>query len=31
VSAAMSTSGTYAVQFTGAGGIYDEDLTNGAG
>jgi len=27
----MSTSGTYAVQFTGAGGIYDEDLTNGAG
>jgi len=27
----MSTSGTYAAQFTGAGGIYDEDLTNGAG
>jgi len=27
----MSTSGTYAVQFTWAGGIYDEDLTNGAG
>jgi hypothetical protein len=31
VSAAMSTSGTCAAQFTGAGGIYDEDLTNGVG
>jgi hypothetical protein len=31
VPAAMSISGTYAAQFTEAGDIYDEDLTNGAG